>query len=130
MMLATPVRSSEWSSTTSTRARTRATAAGATSASVVAIGGPPGRTSRPVPCPADPAGGAGARGGDERQRGADALGPLAHARHAETAGAAITRDAAAIVGHRQQESDPANGARAHHDAAGGCLGPPAGPRRP
>src|SRR5258708_7578498 len=116
MMLATPVRSSEWSSTTSTRARTRATAAGATAASVIAIGGSRDRKRRRFPCQHAP--GAGARRGDERQRCPDALGPLAHAGHAETAGAAITRDAAAIVGHREQESDPANRARAHHDAAG------------
>src|SRR5258706_7757693 len=124
MMLATPVRSSEWSSTTRTRARARATAAGTTSASVVAIGGTRNRKRRRFPCQHDL--GAGARRGHERQRRADALGALAHAGHAEAAVAAVAGDAAAIVGHRQQESDATDRARPHHDAAGArAAAPPA-----
>ena len=60
--------------------------------------------------------GAGARRGDEGQRGADALGALLHAGHAEPGGRAVARDAAAVVGHRQPEADAAHRAGAHGDA--------------
>src|SRR5258706_3525957 len=119
MMLATPVRSSAWSSTTSTRAALGATSAAAARDSDIAIC----RSLRPWyskrrRLPGENDLGTGPRRGHERQRGPDALGALAHAGHAEAAVDAVAGDPAAIVGHRQAESDAAYGSRAHHDAAG------------
>src|SRR5436305_9981811 len=115
MMLATPVRSSAWSSTTSTRATAATTTRG--SAIMDCLLGARDRERRRLPGEHDL--GAGPRRGHEGQRGADALGALAHAGHAEAAGAEVARHPAAVVGHRQAEADAADGSRAHHDAAGG-----------
>ena len=52
--------------------------------------------------------GAGARRGHDRERGADAIGALLHAGHAEADAAPLLRDAAAVVGDRQPEADRAD----------------------
>src|SRR3954454_3110474 len=118
MMLATPVRSSEWSSTTRTRARPGVPSIAARAAtgrdSAIAIGRllrAGNGEGRRLPGEHDL--GAGARRGHEGQRGADALGALAHAGHAEAAGPEVAGDAAAVVAHRQAESDAAHGSGAH-----------------
>src|SRR5438045_9607844 len=118
MMLATPVRSSEWSSTTRTRAGPGTTPAAAPRDSTIAIG----RSLCSWYCkrrrlPGEHDLGAGPRRGHERQRGPDALGALAHAGHAEAAGAEVAGDPAAVVGHRQAEPDTANGSRPHYAPA-------------
>src|SRR6185312_7018288 len=118
MMLATPVRSREWSSTTSTRAGPGTTPIAAPRDSTIAIGCllcSRDRERRRLPGEHDL--GAGPRCGHEGQRGPDALGALAHAGHAETTAAEVAGDPAAVVGHRQAEADAADGPGTHHDAA-------------
>src|SRR3954447_8308717 len=114
MMLATPVRSSEWSSTTNTRALAGATAdASCESAAVIAR--PRNRERRRLP--RQHHFGAGTRRGDERQRGADAFGPFAHDGHAESRRGALARNAHAVVGYRQPETDAAHRVGMDDDAA-------------
>src|SRR5688572_8316427 len=113
MMLATPVRKSEWSSTTSTRACRVAGRAGVTRASTVAMARPRNREGGRLPRQHDL--GTGSGGGDEGQRGTDPLGAFPHARHAEACGAAIAADATSIVCNRQPESNPAYSAGTHDD---------------
>src|SRR4051812_9267566 len=125
MMLATPVRSSEWSSTTSTRERLT-TADEAACGSAVAIVRPWNRERGRLPGEDDfhtrP------RRSHERQRGADPLRALAHDGHSEPRCAAIARDPDAIVRHRQAEADAADGARVHDDAAGAAVADGVGER--
>ena len=115
MMLATPVRSSAWSSTTSTprrgdagagAVRRRVSWAASAGLGIENDGGSQASTTS-VPR---------ARRGDDGQRRADALGALAHAGHAEAGPAARRRDAAAVVGHRQAEADAAHARGVHGDA--------------
>src|SRR3982750_2380964 len=99
-MLATPVRSSAWSSTTSTAARAVLTA-GETSASSIGLSwNGEGRRF-----PREHHFGAGARRGHDRERGADPFGALLHAGHSEAGIAMFPRDAAPIVSHREPEAD-------------------------
>src|SRR5882762_10288994 len=106
MMLATPVRRSEWSSTTSTRAWRVSLACGVTRASAVDIARPRNRERGRLP--GDHDFGTGSRGRDEGQRCPDPVGPFPHARHAEPGGDAIAGDAAPIVCDRQPEADAAH----------------------
>src|SRR6187399_522936 len=105
MMLATPVRSSAWSSTMRTLAGITATET--TSGMRRTWNG----ERRRLPGEYDL--GALARCRDDCQRGADALGTLLHAGHTEAAILPIARDAAAIVGHRQPEPSGAHRRRLH-----------------
>src|SRR5690348_17536456 len=114
MMLATPVRNSEWSSTTSTRARGRSVLTDAACGSASAMARARNREGRRLPGEHDLGPRACRR--DEGQLGADALGALAHAGHAEPIRPAIPRDAAPVVGHREPEADATDGAGAHGDA--------------
>src|SRR5687767_1512672 len=95
MILATPVRTSAWSSTTSTVAFAAATAE--LSAGDMDLcwksGRFPGKDDLGTP----------ARSGHDRQRRANALGPFVHARHSKTRRGAIADDAAAVVGNRQPQ---------------------------
>src|SRR6202790_5029728 len=119
MMLATPVRNSEWSSTTSTRAWSVAVPVCVLLESTVAI--PRSRNRECGWLPRQHDFGAGSRGGHECQRRADALGSLPHARHAEPGRAAIAGDATAIVRDRQPETDATHRPRAHGDATRACM---------
>src|SRR6185436_11498516 len=106
MMLATPVRSSAWASTSSTRAGAAAMSACNVYLRRQRSGIPGQHYLRPV-----------ARRGDHGQRGADAVGALLHAGHAEAGRHRIARDAAAVVGDREAESHRLRGRGAHGDAA-------------
>src|SRR4030095_8424257 len=108
-MLATPVLSSAWSSTSSTRART----AGLTRASAgnVHLHG----QRRGIPGDDDL--GAFARPGDDGQRGADALGALLHAGQAEPRRRLVADHAAAVVGDREADADRLHGRGPHRDPA-------------
>src|SRR5258706_3698901 len=95
MMLATPVRSRAWSSTTTTRAR---------SGDMFVLRD---RERRRLPRQYDL--GAGPRGGDDGQRGAAALGTLLHAGEAEADALALLGDPASVVGDGEPEPDRADG---------------------
>src|SRR5438045_9493387 len=68
------------------------------------------------------------RGGDDGQRGADALGALVHAGEAETDALALVGDAAALVGGGATEVDGANGRWVQADGARSGVGPGVGGR--
>src|SRR5688572_27245998 len=107
MMLATPVRSSAWSSTSSTLARAaRGSVAGMDLR----------RQMRRFP--GQHYFSAAARRRDDRQRGADAVGPFLHARHAEATGRAFTRNAAAVVGNGQTQPERVRRRGADRDPVG------------
>src|SRR5438105_737211 len=116
MMLATPVRSSAWSSTSMTVAFFAATprlaslARGEPSTGNVHLQ----RKVRRLPCQDDfrPA----ARRGHDGERCANPLRALLHARHPEAARRLSVRDAAAIVRNRQTHADRAHGRGADGDA--------------
>src|SRR5262249_16453283 len=108
MMLATPVRSSAWSSTTSTVERP---AVWMTSADHMDLCGQ--RCRFPGEHDLRPA----ARRRDDGERGADALGTLLHARHAEARRRRVARNPAPIVGNREAKAERANGRRANRDPA-------------
>src|SRR5688572_4702137 len=101
MMFATPVLSSAWSSTTSTRAWPAAPA----TASVCNMD-LRGQRRR---FPGQHDFGAVARRRDDRQRRADSLRTLLHAGHAESAGGPLPGDPAAVVGDREAEAKRSDG---------------------
>src|SRR5258708_12881573 len=119
MMLATPVRNTDWPSTSTTRACLPTDPAGVGDASTVDLARQRYRESGLLPREHDF--GAGSRGRHEGERRADPVRPFLHARHAEPGGAAIARDAAAIVRDRQPETNAAHRTRAHDDPAGACM---------
>src|SRR5215467_16302455 len=96
MMLATPVRSRAWSSTSSTLAFSVATAASA---------GDMDLRREPRRLPGEHHFGAAAWRRDDCQRRADLVRALLHARHAEARTRLIPHDAAAVVGDRQAKAD-------------------------
>src|SRR5262245_5920771 len=100
MMFATPVRSSAWSSTSSTL--DAAAAPDAISADSMDLR----RQRRGFPREDDL--GPAARRGDDRERRADALRSLLHARHPES-GRRFTSDSPPIVRHRQAEPNRLDG---------------------
>src|SRR5689334_21391182 len=102
MMLATPVRSSAWSSTSSTVAFRVMTTASAGNVHLR-------RKVRWLPGEHDF--GSAARRRDDRQRGADALRTFLHARHAEAAGCMTVRDPPTIVCNRQPDTNRSDGGR-------------------
>src|SRR5689334_17649983 len=108
MMLATPVLSSAWSSTSRTRAGSDFAAVGSTGNMDLR------RQRRRLPGEHDL--GAVPRCGDDRQRGPDFFGALLHAGHAEARWRPVAADPAAVVGHRQAHADRLIGNRADGDA--------------
>src|SRR4030095_3338684 len=100
MMLAAPVRSSAWSSTNRTLARFVATAEGSAGRSSV-VGMDLGWKLLGFPRHEDFV--AAARGGDDGQRGADAVGTFLHARHAEAVRPPLPRNATPVVRNREPQ---------------------------
>src|SRR5215208_5538979 len=119
MMLATPVRNREWSSTTSTRAWSAVAPAGVLWESADGIVASRNGERRRLPCEDDFS--TRSRGGDEGQRRANPLGALPHARHAEPGRRAVATDASAVIRHRQPEPHTAHGAGTHDDAMGASM---------
>src|SRR5689334_5155993 len=98
MMFATPVRSNAWSSTSMTVDLAAATGAIASEGNMHVR-----RLRRRLP--RQDHFGAASRRGDDRERRADPLGTLLHARHAEAGRASIAREPAAVVGDGQADAD-------------------------
>src|SRR6186713_2748091 len=114
MMLATPMRNRAWSSTSSTLFLAGALAAAPASAGDMNLGGPRDRRPRQHDFGAVP------RRGHDGQRGADAVGALLHAGQPESRRGSLVRHAAAIIGHRQPETDGLYRRGSNHDAP--CVG--------
>src|SRR6188474_1592422 len=113
MMLATPVRSSAWSSTSSTVAFRVMTTASAGNVHLY-------RKVRWLPGEHDF--GSAARRGDDCQRGADAFRTFLHAGHPEAARCVTVRDPATIVCNGQPDTNRSHG--------GGTERNPLRPRMP